>query len=207
MTLAMQCFMINDPGLVIFVCTEMTFATMIWTQFQVKLAKKAYIQAMSSHPFDDLSIFQDLNQEERQVLYPLFLFSLLPAGTILFDQGSPAECLYIVIDGEVVIRYKPEDGPALIVAHVHRDGVAGWSAAIGSPIYTSSAVCVKDSELLCIQNQDLRDLCERRPRIGSLLLERLATVVAERLQNTHSQVMALLEQGMGLNVEKSLTTS
>jgi CRP-like cAMP-binding protein len=130
---------------------------------------------------------------------------LLPAGTILFDQGDLTECLYVVVDGEVVIRYKPDDGPALIVAHVHRDGVVGWSAAIGSPVYTSSAVCVTESELLRISNSDLRRLCADHPQTGALLLERLATVVAERLRNTHGQIMALLEQGMNINVEKSLT--
>ncbi len=161
---------------------------------------------MSRHPFDDLPIFQDLDQEEREILYPLFLFSLLPAGTILFDQGDQAECLYIVIDGEVVIRYKPDDGPALVVTHVKSNGVVGWSAAIGSPAYTSSAACAKDSELLCIHTRDLRRLCEYHPHTGALLLERLANIVAERLRITHGQIMALLEQGMHFNIEKALAT-
>ena len=46
----------------------------------------------------------------------------------------------------------------------------------------------------------LRKLCEQHPDTGVLLLDRLATVIAQRLRNTHEQVVALLEVGLRSSV-------
>jgi CRP-like cAMP-binding protein len=156
---------------------------------------------MSGDPFQYLALFQNLNPEQENLLRPLFLLQYLPAGTELFKQGEQAEYLYVVIDGEVHIRYKPEDGPMLIVARVQPEGVVGWSAAIGSPTYTSSAICAEDCQLLCTRSQDLRQLCEDHQDTGILLLERLADLISERLKNAHQQVMAMLEQGMQVDMD------
>jgi CRP/FNR family cyclic AMP-dependent transcriptional regulator len=157
---------------------------------------------MSGRVLDDLTLFQGLNQEDRERVLPLFVPDYFPTGTVLFDQGDLAERLYIILEGEVSIRYKPEDGPALIVARVHDEGVVGWSAAIGSPTYTSAAVCTTDCHVLCVRSLDLRQLCEGHPQTGSLLLERLAALIAERLRNTHPQVIAMLEHGLRADGDK-----
>jgi CRP/FNR family transcriptional regulator, cyclic AMP receptor protein len=157
---------------------------------------------MTGSVFNEMVIFQDFNQEQRDILRPLFLLTFAPAGIVIFEQDQPADFLYLVAQGEVHIRFKPEDGPALTVARVRPEGVAGWSAAIGSPRYTSSAVCATDSQMLRVRSQDLRRLCERDPQTGDMLLEKLAAIVAERLRNTHPHILALLQQGLSLPVER-----
>jgi len=124
----------------------------------------------------------------------------MPAGSLLFEQGDLAEYLYIVAEGEIIIRYKPDDGPALILTRVHKEGVVGWSAVIGNPIYTSSAICATHSQLLRVRSQDLRHFAETNPRTANLLLEQLALVIAERLRHTHPQIMMMLEQGLHIDV-------
>ena len=157
---------------------------------------------MSGRVLDDLTLFQGLSQEDRERVLPMFAPDYFPAGTVLFEQGDLAAQLYIVLEGEVSIRYKPEDGPPLIVSRVHDEGVVGWSAAIGSPTYTSAAVCTADCYVLRVRSTDLRHLCEEYPQTGSLLLERLAALIAERLRNTHPQVIAMLEHGLHANGDK-----
>jgi CRP-like cAMP-binding protein len=118
----------------------------------------------------------------------------------MFEQGQIAELLYLVLKGEVTVRYKPEDGPALTLAHVRPEGVVGWSSALGNPFYTSSAVCATDSELLRVRGADLRLYCEQHPETGAIVLERLAALIAERVSNTHHYVINLLRQGLNLPV-------
>jgi CRP-like cAMP-binding protein len=141
---------------------------------------------------------------QDSLVRPLFSLCQDPAGTLIFKQGEVAEYLYVVVDGEVNIRFKPDDGPELIVARVRPEGVVGWSAALGSPNYTSSAICATDCQMLRISGQDLRELCIQYPDIGSLLLERLAIVIAERLRNTHHHVINLLRQGLRVNVNRPI---
>jgi CRP/FNR family cyclic AMP-dependent transcriptional regulator len=162
--------------------------------------------AVSDYVLDHVLAFQGFNEEQIARIRPLFLLFYAPAGTVIFEQGEPAENLYVVTNGEVAIRYKPDDGPEGEIAHVRPEGVVGWSAALGNPRYTSSAVCTTDCQMLRLRNSDLRQLCESDPDTGALFLEKLATLVAERLRTTHPQLMALLEQGLAAQIAKPLAT-
>jgi len=160
--------------------------------------------AMLDNRFDDIILFENLEPDQRTLFQPLFTHRLESEGSELFTQGNPASCLYIVIDGEVCVKYKPEDGPALTVARVRPEGVVGWSAVLGNPNYTSSAVCSTECTLLCVNGEDLRKLCNQHPDICSIILDRLAIMIAERLRNTHGHVIALLKQGLQINVQSKL---
>jgi len=128
---------------------------------------------MSHHNVDSLKLFEDLLPYQRELLNALVVPVHQPAGALLFEQGDLAEHLYLVTEGEVHIRYKPDDGPELIVARVRTEGVVGWSAALGSPSYTSSAICSTDCYLLRLRGRELRDLYARDPDTGKLVVERL----------------------------------
>lgn len=160
---------------------------------------------MSDLFLDELSVMNGFSAEEIDRLRPLFQPVCAQSGDILFGQGDPATQFYIVTEGEVLIQYKPEDGPALILTRVRKEGVVGWSAAIGSPAYTSSAMCAVDSELLCIRSEDLHRFYEEQPVLAQQLMERLSRVIAERLRHTHPQIMALLENGLRLNSIRTST--
>jgi CRP-like cAMP-binding protein len=189
--------------LVIFVRTMMTFATRTRACFCGKFLAKIMVGfSVPDNIFNELSLFHDLSDAQKYLLRLLFVYSLEPVGTVIFEQGNPAENLYLVVEGEVAIRFKPEDGPSIIVARVRREGVAGWSAALGSPAYTSSAVCAEDCRLLRVRSQDLRQLCEQHPEVGTIILERLAAVIAERLCKNHQHVLAMLENGLNVHVAR-----
>lgn len=145
--------------------------------------------------FDRLPLFQGLSKAHKDILRPLFLACQVEADVVIFEQGAPADSLYIIVEGEVNIGYKPDDGPVIIIAKVHSNGVVGWSVALRRPTYTSAAICLTNCTLLRISGRDLRNLCDRHPEIGNLLLDRLAAVVAERRHDAQPQVMALLQAG------------
>jgi CRP-like cAMP-binding protein len=151
---------------------------------------------MPNDLFDRIALFDGLNSEQRQILRPLFVPCDCYTDSALFEQGEPAEYLFLVVSGEVIIRYKPDDGPPITVTRVRPGGIVGWSAALGGRVYTSGAECSEYTQMLRVRGEDLRELCDRYPETGILILERLATVIAERLRNTHEQVITMLKQGM-----------
>lgn len=157
---------------------------------------------MPSDRFDQLPFFDGLTTTQRDRLRPLFIPCDCYTDSILFNQGDLAEHLYIVVVGEITIIHKPDDGPPINITRVRPGGVVGWSAVLGNREYTSSAVCSGYSQMLRVSGEDLRILCEQHPDTGILILERLATVIAERLRNTHEHVMDLLVEGMGISKDK-----
>lgn len=148
--------------------------------------------------FKQVAIFADLDPDQYALLKPIFSVCLCEEGEIIFEQGDSADHLYIVISGEVVIVFQPDDGETINVAHIHAGGVFGWSAAFGSDTYTSGAVCRDQAKMLKVLGCDLKQLHQNHPETGILVLKRLATVVAERLRSSamHAQVVAMLEHGL-----------
>jgi CRP/FNR family transcriptional regulator, cyclic AMP receptor protein len=151
---------------------------------------------------DQLSVFQGFDPDQLVLLRQLFMFFFMPKGTLIFEQGDAAEYFYILVDGEVDIRYKPDDGPPLVITHVRPEGVVGWSAAIGNPEYTSSAICSLDSKILRVRGLNLRKFYEMEPQTGAMFLEKLATLIEARLRSTHPQLMDLLEHSFALKLDQ-----
>jgi CRP/FNR family cyclic AMP-dependent transcriptional regulator len=158
---------------------------------------------MGADIFPNLFLFRDLNPEHLNVLQPLFIPCEFMTDTVLFVQGDPAENLFAVVSGEVVVNFKPDDGPVIVVARVQTGSIVGWSAALGSRRYTSSAVCTTCTQLLRVRGDDLRRLCVQHPDTGAIFLDRLATVMAERLHSTHDLVLSLLQLGLTTTLEQS----
>ncbi len=143
-----------------------------------------------------LPLFKDLKQQTLDVIVPRFTFETFTEGEVVFKQAAPAEKLYILVDGRVEIRFKPEDGEQLTVTEIEQGGVFGWSAALGRSKYTSCAVSVEQSTAFSVLGKELKQLCEQYPDTGIIILERLAEVIAERLQKTHVHVVKLLHEGI-----------
>ncbi|MEW6180367.1 MAG: cyclic nucleotide-binding domain-containing protein [Chloroflexota bacterium] len=124
-------------------------------------------------------IFDGLPPSKVEWLAGQFERLVIPAKRTIFQQGDPADYLYLLISGKVIIRYKPYDGPPLTVATIQAGEVFGWSAVLGRHIYTSAAVTVEDSNLYRIKGERLKSVCEECPETGALLYQRLAQIASE----------------------------
>jgi CRP/FNR family cyclic AMP-dependent transcriptional regulator len=143
-----------------------------------------------------LPLFQGLSSHELNLLAERFQYDSFLEGSIIFDQGDPADRLYVLIAGRVAIRFKPDDGEVLTVTEIEENGVFGWSSALGRSTYTSSAACLEDCQTVSVMGDELRKLWVTHPETGVIILERLAEVIAERLRNTHEHVVDMLTEGM-----------
>ena len=180
-----------------------TFAKLVAVTFgAVSVLARSWFDELSATMFDEiidrLDIFQGMDAAQRRLLQKYFHVCNCAGDEVVFEQGDPATKLFILVEGAVVVRFKPEDAPELIVTRIKEGGVFGWSAAFGSGYYTSGAVCTSPSVLLSVGGSALKMLRENHPETGILILERLAAVVAERMQGSpaHAQLFAFLEDGL-----------
>jgi len=137
-----------------------------------------------------------MNEEYVNLLKPLFEPYFCRAGITVIKQGEPAEFLYLVISGKAEVSFKPYDGIPLTVSHVGKNGLFGWSAVVGSNIYTSSVIAIENLRTVRIHADELHRLCMEYPLAGREILEQLANVVSSRWKNAHEQVKSILVLGM-----------
>ncbi len=139
-----------------------------------------------------IPLFQELEPAQINLLKSLFGQFTCAPETVIFEQGDPASYLYLLLKGEVTIRYKPYDGPPITLTRLHGGDVFGWSAVIGSPNYTSSIISESQIECVRIKDIDLQALIREHPETGKIIIDRLARVVSARWKNAHAQVQSLL---------------
>jgi CRP/FNR family transcriptional regulator, cyclic AMP receptor protein len=139
-----------------------------------------------------IPLFQDLDPAQIALLKPLFEEFACPADTVIFEQGTSAIYLYLLIKGEVAIRYKPYDGPLITLTRLREGDVFGWSAVVGSPLYTSSIISETEIESIRIRGSHLLKLFNDSPETGKVVMDRLARVVSPRWGNAQAQVQSLL---------------
>jgi CRP/FNR family transcriptional regulator, cyclic AMP receptor protein len=143
-----------------------------------------------------VAIFQGLDANKLELLKPLFEIYSCPSGTVIFQQGDPAEFLYLVVNGQVDMSFKPYDGVSITISHASKDDLFGWSAVVGSDRYTSSAIANENVEAFRVRGSELRRFCRDHPEAGQDILDRMANGVSFRWTDAHKQVQSMLLQGM-----------
>ncbi len=151
---------------------------------------------MNTEILNRFALIEGFTEDQINLLRPLIDDVIIETDQVIFDQGDRANFLYFVLEGKVSIRFNPEDGPVLSVAELDEGDVFGWSSALGSKCYTSSAICTDGGIFIRMEGEELKNLCQEHPETGILILNRLAGVIAQRLRSTHEKVVELLHQGL-----------
>lgn len=151
--------------------------------------------------FNQNPLFYDLDRRDIDRLQTLFTVEQINQDQLVFQQESKAEFFYILSKGKVIIRYKPYDGPALIIARIAPGGVFGWSAMMRRKVYTSDAVATENSEAYKVRGEELLDFCAKSPDSGAAILQRLALAISERLQGSQNEILKLFRSEMDLTNE------
>jgi CRP-like cAMP-binding protein len=146
---------------------------------------------LESLPF--IPLFQSLTPGQIALLKPLFEEFTCPAETVIFEQGDLATHIYLIIKGEISIRYKPYDGPPITLTHLRAGDVCGWSAVVGSTYYTSGTISETEVHAIRIYGKHLANLVHEHPQTGEIIVNRLAQMVSSRWKNAYAQVHSLLD--------------
>jgi CRP-like cAMP-binding protein len=138
------------------------------------------------------ALFGDLSEDDLSLVAPYFSELEVPAGQILFRQNEPADLFYLVVKGQVALRYKPYDGPEIGLSHVTAGGAVGWSTVTGGPVYTATAITSLPSAFLTVRGVELRRVLVEHPVAGQRLLKRLAMAVSPRWEGAYRQVLNMI---------------
>lgn len=101
----------------------------------------------------------------------------LDRGEVLFEQGDPADGLYFVVSGRLVVEHVGEDGKARPIGEAGRGQSMGEMAFFTGAPRTARASAVRDSVLVQFTNAEFDALVSARPQ----LMRSVAAGLVERL--------------------------
>lgn len=139
--------------------------------------------------------FHELTPEALDNLTRITTLRTLKSGERLFKEGESENCLYVLLDGEIDLEtHVPGYGEVHIFTAEPLD-IIGWSVL--TPVVrqrTDTARALSDCELVCFNNELLRQLCEEDHEFGYIIMRRIANVAASRLLTTRLHLFEVVRQ-------------
>jgi CRP/FNR family cyclic AMP-dependent transcriptional regulator len=118
------------------------------------------------------------------------------AGAVLFSGGEAANSLYLLREGAVELHYAVTDERGMekrqdfLVGIINPGEMFGISALIRPHRYTTSALTSESCQLLELDAEQLRALCDKDMELAAEWQRHIAEVTLERLNSTRIQLLA-----------------
>jgi CRP-like cAMP-binding protein len=137
-------------------------------------------------------VFELLREEQVDALSDASVTVSLKAGEEVYRKGDDARDFYIVLRGQVALRLPGRGGVSILIDEVTEGALFGTCVSLTLHHYMCSAQCTKDSELLRIRADALKDLLDDDPRMGYAIQSHVAKVYFERYMETMKKLQAIV---------------
>lgn len=142
----------------------------------------------------EIELFEGLSDNELNSIAKLCYEEIYEADERIFRESDPAESLYVLIEGEVNIGFRLKEGTERLTVDTIREGeIFGWSVLVEPYKFSAAAITAKKSRVLVIYGEALRNLFEKNPHIGHLVMREIASVISSRLRHTRIKLLELLD--------------
>jgi CRP-like cAMP-binding protein len=138
-----------------------------------------------------IPIFKDLSSKEiSQLLKIIHNRNYLP-GECIFYEGDPGIAVYIVRNGEVVIKRNIDAGGNHFLATFGKGDFFGELALVDGEKRSASAIAKTDVSLSVIFKLELDEFIERFPKKGIKMLQGITEIVVARLRKLDEENILL----------------
>jgi len=157
---------------------------------------------MISHEIlKEFTLFEGINDEVLKDIAELCHERSYREGDSCFLQGRKATELYLCRSGKVDVTVQVHEPWSMeVTVHTATAGeLFGWSALLAPYIYTASAKCQEETEIICINRSELLDFFRKRPEVGYQVMTNLGAVISSRL--TESRLKLSKAMAAAANLE------
>ncbi|MFH0794956.1 MAG: cyclic nucleotide-binding domain-containing protein [bacterium] len=140
-----------------------------------------------------LSVFEGLDSVELKEIENLCSKVGYAKGEKIFDDLSPGNDLYIILNGEVVIQLESiTPNYEISITKIGAGQILGELALIDSEPRSASAICSLTTQALRLNGSALTALFEKEHHIGYVVMRNIATIICERIRRTNRRLLNAL---------------
>jgi CRP/FNR family transcriptional regulator, cyclic AMP receptor protein len=110
-----------------------------------------------------ITLFAQLDDDERGVLAQSMQERAVKAGELLFRSGDPGDSMYVVQSGKVELFVKDKAGQKIVLHTAEPPEIFGELSLLDGGSRTAFAQVVGDGTLLILDREDLQQLFRKRP--------------------------------------------
>lgn len=129
-----------------------------------------------------VKLFADLSDMDMEMLEDTAMLRTGKAGEYIVKQGKGIDRMFIILDGEAKVLV---DGKHIVT--LSGQSLVGEMEFLDMLPASADVILVNDTDLVVLDNGALTDLMEKQPRLGYVLMRRIARIECQRLRESNSR--------------------
>lgn len=109
------------------------------------------------------------------------------AGDLLIEQGSDSDCMYITLEGQLVVTRGEVE-----IAILNQGDHVGEMALLSKKPRSASVRAVEASRLVVIDREPFLKLLHEEPSLGIKLLLRITQTLSDRIDEINEQIQVFV---------------
>jgi CRP/FNR family transcriptional regulator, cyclic AMP receptor protein len=146
---------------------------------------------------NSIDFFSGFDAAERETLAKIARRKQFKAGEPIFRQGEKADGFYVIENGLVSLDYALPHNRQIQLQQLGSGEVLGWSWLTEPCKWKFGATAVDNTTTSFFSAVDVRGQCARNPKLGYVLMERIALALVERLQATRHKLLVYVQRAGG----------
>lgn len=140
------------------------------------------------------ALLEDLTAEEADTLGALMPLLRARAGQALITEGDVGDWMLLLLGGTVDVTKRSESGQVSRLAVIKQGASVGEMSMLDAAPRYATCTAIEDVQAGVLPRAVIARLIQDHPAIGAKLLVKLTQLLAQRLRNTSTQLVKLLQQ-------------
>jgi CRP/FNR family transcriptional regulator, cyclic AMP receptor protein len=149
---------------------------------------------MAKH-LEDLLFFKYFEYPELLALASYVELYEVPKGSVVLEENSINQDLFIVIKGTLSVRKQSEDAGDVILSEIKPGRIFGEVSVIDQYRCSATVISNNKSVLAALPKASLRHLLNTNPKLANRVVVGVARVLAFKLRRTSGLLADLVDEG------------
>jgi len=118
------------------------------------------------------------------------------SGEELITEGGAADKFYLILRGKVAVKVRSPEGRQVLIDELGSGEMLGWGAVMEPHVHSASAWTCEPCELIVVNGDSLRALCDENKRLGYQVVRGIGEVISKRFGQAVGERAALREKDL-----------
>ena len=137
-------------------------------------------------------VFRFLRPDQVNAISKASVTASYKAGEVVYTKEAKAKYIFIVLGGQVALRFPSGGGVILLIDQLGPGAMFGSSSSFDLDTYMLTAQCLFDCRILRIETAALRRLMDEDPRMGYVIQMRISEIFFKRYVDAMQKLQAIV---------------
>lgn len=142
------------------------------------------ITTLRSMPFT-----QGMDSHQVKKLASLAVEVKFAPDEVIFREGDEARAIYLIEEGQIALESHVAGRGLVTMLTLGTGELLGWSSLFPPRRKTSNARAIQPTWAIAIDTEKLQEACQTDHQLETMIIRRVADVIAERLKATRQHLL------------------